>query len=135
MDLALALAHYTKAIQFYYKARVSCVFMIADEDGPVVWPQLGWQIVTPGMMDRLVALFKKELTRDGVNPKEISEEVYGYAPAIAGYEVRFDDGTEAYPGLRALRRLYEEIHEEIRMVAWLTQERPTRFFRGRGILH
>lgn len=128
----VALAHYTKAIRFYYAAGVACVFMVADEDGPVVWPQLGWQIADSGMLDRLSFLFSEELGQLGV-PSE-SLEIDQYAPAIAAFTVVMTDGTLAYPGLKALRRLYEEVSEEIRMVAWLDQPQPTKFFRGRGIL-
>lgn len=131
-DKDIALAHYTKAVEFYYRVGVACVFMVADEDGPVVWPQLGWQIVSEKLIDRLVSLFRDELRRLEIHPDVV--DVDDYAPAIASVEILYDDGHSEYPGVRALRRLYEETHEEIRMAAWLDREQPTTFFRARGIL-
>lgn len=151
----IATAHYTKVLRFYKETGVLNAFMEANQDGPMIWPGFAFQLVEPKDSDRLVELVRQELTRFDLPeafPQSL-EQMATYTPVLAALEVELPPGVdvpEAWPGeqqnqplggprkiavgLRALRRLYLERGDILRMTLWLDQPKPLAFLTEAGIL-
>jgi len=155
----IATAHYTKLIRFYHEHGVLNITMDANQDGPTVWPGFGLQLEKERDIQRLLELVRIELQRYRVKEEDLPEPLEAlatYSPLLAaiqvavpaGVRVRLDPwlaeyweraGDSGLPkrvpvGLMAMRRLYQERGEELRMTIWLDRPKPLDFLIGRGIL-
>lgn len=123
----IAKSHYTKLIRFYDAVGVEYVRLEALGYGPVVWPQLGFELREAEDRALLDRLYREVLGELGYEVEEVPKQaaLLALTPAIEGVDV----------GLEALDRLYESLgRRPIPMILDLKSEPTRAFLRFRGIL-
>lgn len=123
----IAKSHYTKLIRFYDSVGVEYVRLEAVGYGPVVWPQLGFELREADDRSLLERLYREVLEELGYELEEVPKQtaLLALTPAIEGVAV----------GLEALDRLYESRGKRpIPMILDLKSEPTRAFLRFRGIL-
>lgn len=123
----IAKSHYTKLIRFYDSVGVEYVRLEAVGYGPVVWPQLGFELREPEDRALLDKLYRELVEELGYEVEEVPKQaaLLALTPSIGGLDV----------GLEALDRLYESLgRRPIPMILDLKNEPSRAFLRFRGIL-
>jgi GNAT superfamily N-acetyltransferase len=122
----IAKAHLTKLVSFYDEYRVEYVHLDAVDDGPLVWPQLGFELREP--RDKQLLREKLRLIIDGLG---YSVELPARAPRIALMPPL--DGVKV--GLKALADTYAALGQRpIPMILDLHDAVTRTFLKNRGIL-
>lgn len=134
----IAEAHYRKAFQFYVNIGVINVYMEADRDGPTIWPTFGFELVEPNQQDRLRLLVEEELAKYEIALEDILDvsNLRPVAPLLAAIEVLVPgaEGQETIAvGQIAMRRLYAQVGEALRMTLWLNQPWARNYLEGIGV--
>jgi hypothetical protein len=122
----IARKHLTKLIRFYDWVGVEYVILEAIDFGPVVWPQLGFDIRDDVVMKharRNLRIIVEELGYDAIDVARAP--ALALVPQIEGQPV----------GLIALKRTYEELNEQpIHMIMDLRDPQTRLFLNYQGIL-
>jgi hypothetical protein len=132
-------AHYRKALQFYIDAGVVNVFMEANRDGPAVWPGFGFDLVEGGKRDRLRALVETELAKYDIPLGQVLDvsKLHPVTPLLIAVEIEVPNGKGGeeivYVGQSAMRKLYDEGGEELRMTWWLDQPTARPYLEELGV--
>jgi hypothetical protein len=135
----IATAHYRKALQFYVRAGIINVFMEADRDGPSIWPRFGFELVEGRHQERLRAIVKAKLAGFDVSPAQRIDvdDLVPIAPLLLEIQVEVpgDDGKTSTLelGQLAMRKLYLEEGEPLRMTWWLDQSWAAAYLEDLGV--
>ena len=136
----IARAHYRKAFQFYVEVGVTNVYMEADRDGPNIWPTFGFELVEQQQQDRLRRLVEEELAKYELALEDVLDvsNLRPVAALLAAIEVDVptDDGGEenVAVGQIAMKRLYAQIGEPLRMTMWFDQPSAKNYLRELGVV-
>ena len=122
----LAKSHFAKLIRFYEKHGIEYVHLEAACDGPIVWPQFGFELREPSDVERLHAHFRSVLAELGYEAEPPARlPSLALMPPIEGIKV----------GFLALSRLYEELgFRPIPMLLDLKDKGTRVFLADQGIL-
>lgn len=133
----IATTHYLKLIRYYDRVGVLSISLEANQDGPTIWPQFGLSLIEQGQRNRYEHIVRKMLA-EYLSPQTIEElmaATQSFTPLLARIAVDPIGGGDPVPvGLLAMRALYEELGEELRMVAWLDLPKVRAFLAEDDIL-
>jgi hypothetical protein len=135
----IAKTHYQKALQFYLCHGIIRVFMEANQDGPAVWPGFGFELLDSNQQDRLRQLVEIELEKYEIPLAEAVDPggLRPVAPLLLAVEIEVPDGRGGQEvvevGQIAMRRLYEEAGEELRMACWLDHPASRQYLEELGL--
>jgi GNAT superfamily N-acetyltransferase len=115
----LATQHYTTALRFYDRTRIRRIDLEAAADGPWIWPQLGFDLVSRNHKQRL----RRIATEMGFTSVPSVEELY--AANVATADPR---------GIEALKELARLENCRLRMFLDLDDQSHRTFLVARGIL-
>jgi len=121
-DQDIARHHYTKVLRFYDLSPIRLVRLDAEGDGPWIWPQFGFDLVSKKDKERLVALGNAQEVNLGS-----ADDLYAADVATT------DKGTGSALGTTLLRALSKP-NGRLQMILRLDDPSHRAFLTARGIL-